>query len=182
MTFTPPDPVAVAADARARLDQVNRDAAAAAETAHRSSHAPLTLLPALLFVFEGRLARLPYFGCNLLVVVGAGLFALFGVNFAEDGAGFAGIPLILAAVVVGLWGGLAINIERLHDIGMNGAHAWWIYAVILAHSGLSRGSQLEGAMWVVHFGVGLWLTLMPGQPEDNEYGRVPDTGGGERSP
>jgi hypothetical protein len=36
--------------------------------------------------------------------------------------------------VLGLWGGLALLIKRLHDMGMAGTHAIWIYGVYGAAS------------------------------------------------
>ena len=88
----------------------------------------------LLFSFDGRIGRAPYWYFVLAVtVVFAVLFAFAGVSLFSgvglDGvpdpapsAGVAGILLPLACIAL-LWPSLAIAAKRWHDVDKS---AWWI--------------------------------------------------------
>ena len=159
MTFIPPDDAA--AEARARLDEIQA-------SRHQAYDEP-TPLSTLIFGFQGRLGRPAYFGCNVVVFVCALPLMVFGASVGENGAEGVGLTMIVAGAVVLVCGTLALTIKRLHDIGMSGAHAFWIYAIILMNGHISEGS----GMGLIRVGVALWLLFMPGQPEDNEYGPAP---------
>jgi uncharacterized membrane protein YhaH (DUF805 family) len=129
--------------------------------------------------FEGRLARLPYFGYSLLLMI-LGLVPVgIGISLSGGAAADASIVLMLAGPIVATCGAVGITIKRLHDMGMSGAHAFWISAIIFISIASDRSSQIDPgfalSMWVIECGIGLWLLLAPGQPEDNQYGPVPGT-------
>jgi uncharacterized membrane protein YhaH (DUF805 family) len=129
-----------------------------------------------LFGFNGRLARLPFFGyCVLLlffcVLVGAGA----PVIRAETREGGAVLGLVLLAILVGVIScGLALIIKRLHDMGLAGTHAIWVYGLNVASVALTPGLSVLTDLAVA--GVFLWLCLGAGQPRSNQYGPVPGVG------
>jgi uncharacterized membrane protein YhaH (DUF805 family) len=128
-----------------------------------------------LFGFNGRLARLPFFGCCVLllffcVLVGAGA----PVIRAETREGGAVLGLVLLAMLVGVIScGLALTIKRLHDMGLAGTHAIWIYGLNVASVALAPALSILFDLAVG--GVFLWLCLGAGQAQSNQYGPVPDT-------
>jgi uncharacterized membrane protein YhaH (DUF805 family) len=130
-----------------------------------------------LFGFEGRLARLPYFGYGLLLAILGLVPVRIGIALGDGGALEA--SLILAGLISAVWGVVAITIKRLHDMGMSGAHAFWISTIslisIAPHRSLRMDPGFAWSMWAIECGIVLWLLLAPGQPEDNQYGPVPGT-------
>jgi uncharacterized membrane protein YhaH (DUF805 family) len=128
-----------------------------------------------LFGFDGRLARLPFFGyCVLLLficfLVGAGALMVR----AETRPAGAVVGLILLAVLVGVIScGLALTVKRLHDMGLAGTHVMWICGLNVANVALAPALSI-----LFHLAVGgvfLWLCLGSGQPRSNQYGPVPGT-------
>jgi uncharacterized membrane protein YhaH (DUF805 family) len=123
----------------------------------------------VLFGFQGRLARLPFFGYSILVffLLGVSIIAggaMIGVDSGGGGAVLGGL-VIFAAIIGGIWAGLALTIKRLHDMGLAGTHAIWIYglnvasgavgtafssallrSVLLSGSGLGRVSPMQTTM------------------------------------
>ena len=131
-------------------------------------------LTGALFSFNGRLARLPFFGyCALLLffcfLVGAGAV---GIR-AETREGGAALGVVLLAVLVGVIScGLSLTIKRLHDMGLAGTHAIWIYGNV---AGVALAPSLSILFDLAVGGVFLWLCLAAGQPHSNHYGPVPGT-------
>lgn len=88
----------------------------------------------LLFSFEGRIGRAPYWYFVLVVTVlfgalfalaGVSLFSGFGLAATADvapSAGLAGLLLPIACIAL-LWPSLAIAAKRWHDVDKS---AWWI--------------------------------------------------------
>ena len=127
-----------------------------------------------LFSFSGRIGRLAYLGYTLLmalfvgVTIGGGiaLMATGETTGAVLGGGLAAIGFLLS-----IWMGLALLFKRLHDIGMSGAHSIWIYLINLAPNATALVSPtVTILLYIVSFGVMLWLLFMPGDAEPNKYG------------
>ena len=86
----------------------------------------------LLFSFEGRVGRGPYWGLVVVSLLLFGGFAAMGVmsimsatDPASAGAGAGGggsVAMMLASLVL-LWPALAIQAKRWHDVDKS---AWWI--------------------------------------------------------
>jgi uncharacterized membrane protein YhaH (DUF805 family) len=146
-----------------------------------------------LFSFYGRLARLPFFWC--VVLVNVVLFVPVVIAMVENQASLPDDLIYAFAIVlmqgsqtanlVGAvllipvtWVSLAIAVKRLHDLGMTGAHVIWITAISIGSAAgffTSPGTGVGLAISLVSFSILLWLLFAPGQPYENEYG--PDPGG-----
>ena len=130
-----------------------------------------------LFSFQGRLARLPFFGYFLLgnlligmVMVGGAVLAFSGQNALV----FVGAVILLAAVVGYVWVNIAINIKRLHDLGMSGTHLIWIMGINFAAGALSQANaSLSIIFYIASACIGLWMLFAPGQQGSNKYGPQP---------
>jgi uncharacterized membrane protein YhaH (DUF805 family) len=130
-------------------------------------------LPRAMFSFNGRLARLPFFGyCVLLLFLCFLIGAAAAMIGPESRAGGAVLGLVLlATLVVVISCGLALTIKRLHDMGLTGTHAIWIYGLNVAS--LAVGPALSVLFDIAVGGVFLWLCLGAGQAQSNRYGPVP---------
>jgi len=92
----------------------------------------------LLFSFEGRLNRQPYWGVAIVMcILGAGFNFAIG-DFGPERPMTAG-PAILETLVVVLfvWVGLAVQIKRWHDRNKSG---WWALINLV---------PFIGAIWVL---------------------------------
>ena len=82
----------------------------------------------LLFSFEGRVGRGPYwmfFIVMLVVLGGLTAFSMMAVMNAENpsnASGMASLPTMIAALAL-IWPALAIQAKRWHDVDKS---AWWI--------------------------------------------------------
>ena len=82
----------------------------------------------LLFSFEGRVGRAPYwmFFIVMLVVLGGltglSMMAMVNAENPSSASGVASLPTMIAALVL-IWPGLAIQAKRWHDVDKS---AWWI--------------------------------------------------------
>lgn len=93
--------------------------------------------------FEGRMPRFLYF-CGLLLVLGWLVLAIStGTRVADNHFPYCGIAIILVGLFTTIWGGLAFTIARLHDLGMSGAHAVWIYGLLWGCGAISSFSVEE---------------------------------------
>jgi uncharacterized membrane protein YhaH (DUF805 family) len=135
-----------------------------------------------LFGFTGRIARLPYFGYSILVgilfiatmVAGGVMIAAVAGGQGRGGAALLGLLVIACGFIAFLWAGVALMVKRLHDLGMSGLHAIWIYAVHMGGSLVAHQSPaLAILLYLAAFCIALWLWFGPGQPAANEYGPVP---------
>jgi uncharacterized membrane protein YhaH (DUF805 family) len=129
-----------------------------------------------MFVFNGRVARLPYFGYSVLVTVLVFVLIFGGMlGFNSGGAGpLLGGALFLAGIVGGVWSSLALMVKRLHDLGLSGGNAVWIVGLNVVGSMAGQASDgLAIAFDLAAAGVGLWLLFARGQPHVNEYGPAP---------
>lgn len=128
----------------------------------------------ILFSFEGRLNRQPYWLSRLA-------FILFGTLFEPRG------PMILISLIF-LWISLALETKRWHD---NGKSGWWtlfhlsasilFWATINGYTfGDYRGLIITGLEMIILSVSGLviiWffveLGILPGTPGPNKYGPDP---------
>lgn len=123
----------------------------------------------LLFSFEGRIGRAPYwyFVLGVTVLFGA-LFAFAGASLygslvvgaadAEPAIGIAGWLLPLASLAL-LWPSLAIAAKRWHDVDKS---AWWILIALVPVVG--------GLVALVFNG------FIAGTPGANRFGEPPGSG------
>ena len=119
----------------------------------------------LLFSFEGRIGRAPYWYFTLAVIVlfgviggvaGASMFSSF--NAAENAppsAGAAGMLLPLLGLAI-LWPALAVQAKRWHDVDKS---AWWILIGLV---------PLVGGLIALVFN-----GFIAGTPGTNRYGNPP---------
>lgn len=135
----------------------------------------------ILFGFQGRIARLPYFGYALLAVLIWGILGgAGGVILAEqrdNGSVIVGAILLIAALGGLIWTGIALAVKRLHDMNMSGLHVLWIWGVNILASALANAAPaLAIICTVASFLIGLWLLFSPGTVGPNRYDVQPSGG------
>ncbi len=88
----------------------------------------------ILFSKKGRLGRAAFFGYSLLAVVLVFVGVLGGMAMVgvSDSGVVMGFLLLAVFLIAAMWIGLALTIKRLHDMGLSGVHAIWIYGVSFA--------------------------------------------------
>jgi uncharacterized membrane protein YhaH (DUF805 family) len=137
----------------------------------------------LLFLFQGRLNRQPYWLIAIAIAVVVILLVLFALatGFEGDFAGSGAIFLILGILYIPLvWIGLAISAKRLHDRNKS---AWWLivfYIVPGILGGIAYQIGMAGAvLHIVSFGITVWafveLGCLRGTRGPNRYGPDPLT-------
>lgn len=130
-----------------------------------------------LFNWNGRFARLQYFGYGILssvVALVAGL--LFASLYAADNIALSIIAtLALVAIVCGYaYSNMAITAKRLHDLGYGAINVLWIWLLNVASGATQQASPgLSAVLSVVGLGVTLYLLFAPGNPGSNAYGDSP---------
>jgi uncharacterized membrane protein YhaH (DUF805 family) len=136
----------------------------------------------LLFSFQGRLNRKPYWMtaiATMLIIIVLLLFALILIR--EHRFEFAGLTLVLLVIlyIPLIWIGLAIGAKRLHDRDKS---AWWLLVFYAAPGILSTaGNRMEEVgfiiLHIISFGISVWafveLGCLRGTPGPNRYGPDP---------
>jgi uncharacterized membrane protein YhaH (DUF805 family) len=136
----------------------------------------------LLFSFQGRLNRKPYWMtviATMVIIIVLLLFALILIR--EHRFEFAGLTLALLVIlyIPLIWIGLAIGAKRLHDRDKS---AWWLLVFYAAPGILSTaGNRLEDVgfiiLHVISFAISVWafveLGCLRGTPGPNRYGPDP---------
>ncbi len=120
----------------------------------------------LLFSFEGRVNRMPYWGVVLvMIVLGSGLN--FAVGDFGPGRPMTAGPAILETIVFALflWVGLAVQIKRWHDRDKSG---WWALLNLL---------PIIGSIWIF-----IECGFLRGTHGRNRFGPDPLGPGEDRSP
>ncbi len=114
----------------------------------------------LLFSFEGRINRLPYW-CVALVAFALGAGLNFAVGDLGPGRPMTAGPAILETLFVLLfvWIGLAVQIKRWHDRDKSG---WWALMNLI---------PIVGTIWVL-----IECGFLRGTPGRNRYGPDPLAG------
>ncbi|MGA7489987.1 MAG: DUF805 domain-containing protein [Xanthobacteraceae bacterium] len=138
----------------------------------------------LLFSFQGRLNRKPYWMTAIAITVFLivlMLIALGLVGKREFGAAIGVVALIIILYIPLIWVGLAVGAKRLHDRDKS---AWWLllfYAAPSVLSGAANRTDDIGAMGVVlhlvSFAITVWaiveLGFLRGTLGPNRYGPDP---------
>jgi uncharacterized membrane protein YhaH (DUF805 family) len=136
----------------------------------------------LLFSFQGRLNRKPYWMtaiATMVIIIVLLLFALILIR--EHRFEFAGLTLVLLVIlyIPLIWIGLAIGAKRLHDRDKS---AWWLLVFYAAPGILSTaGNRMEDVgfiiLHIISFGISVWafveLGCLRGTPGPNRYGPDP---------
>jgi uncharacterized membrane protein YhaH (DUF805 family) len=136
----------------------------------------------LLFSFQGRLNRKPYWMtviATMVIIIVLLLFALILIR--EHRFEFAGLTLALLVIlyIPLIWIGLAIGAKRLHDRDKS---AWWLLVFYAAPGILSTaGNRMEEVgfiiLHIISFGISVWafveLGCLRGTPGPNRYGPDP---------
>ena len=78
----------------------------------------------MLFSFEGRINRKPYWMLKLTIFIGAIITTFINLATTNKDTGIASILFIL----IFLWPSLAINVKRWHDRNKSG---WWVLIGII---------------------------------------------------
>jgi uncharacterized membrane protein YhaH (DUF805 family) len=136
----------------------------------------------LLFSFQGRLNRKPYWMTILAItVIVLVLIVLALVMFGEHDfwAGGALLAVLVIIYIPLIWIGLAIGAKRLHDRDKS---AWWLLLFYLAPSVLSAAANHAGDMGLIildlaSFAITVWafveLGCLRGTLGSNRYGPDP---------
>src|SRR3984957_6869442 len=104
----------------------------------------MTALYDRFFMFDGRLARLPFFlrgiqvGILSLILFFATLPLFMNGSPLQWRAGVAGVILSVVVLAVAT---LSLTVRRLHDLSLSGYHAIWVVAAEVVAEWLSCGSN-----------------------------------------
>jgi uncharacterized membrane protein YhaH (DUF805 family) len=125
--------------------------------------------------FEGRLARLPFFGRGVFLGVVAAALAMASIPFfSREGLSWGlGLLIVVAALVLLAVGSLSLIVRRLHDLGLSGYHAIWVFAAETVWVPLSYGPPEVMLAGLPLAAVGLWLLFWPGNRGPNRFGEKP---------
>lgn len=143
----------------------------------------------IMFSFNGRLARLPFFGYSVLAAISVVVLAIAArVFFAAFPPILMTVANLLAVAIMGggIWAGLALATKRLHDLGFSGLHLIWMYGIQFVFGFISSAANLgitfDPSVVILAFignigSVAIWLLILlaPGNPQKNKYGPVPGT-------
>jgi len=140
---------------------------------------------ALLWSFEGRISRKPYWLASLALIVVmaalAGLIAVFAgaeILTGEPAANAGPWLLIVVLWIPSMWILVALGAKRLHDRDKS---AWWLLVFYLLPSVLQNAAGFAGGIGLVLALAGLALSLwalvelgfLRGTPGPNRYGPDP---------
>jgi uncharacterized membrane protein YhaH (DUF805 family) len=137
----------------------------------------MTALYDRFFMFDGRLARLPFFLRGIQVVILAMILFFATLPLFMNGspllwwAGLAGVILSVAVLAVAT---LSLTVRRLHDLSLSGYRAIWVVAAEVFAQCLSYGSDKAVLFGLPLAAIGLWITFWPGKRDANRFGAVPD--------
>jgi uncharacterized membrane protein YhaH (DUF805 family) len=137
----------------------------------------MTALYDRFFIFDGRLARLPFFLRGIQVGILAAILFFATLPLFMNGspllwwAGLAGVILSVAVLAVAT---LSLTVRRLHDLSLSGYHAIWVVAAEVIAQCLSYGSNKAILFSLPLVAIGLWITFWPGKRDANRFGAVPE--------
>jgi uncharacterized membrane protein YhaH (DUF805 family) len=125
--------------------------------------------------FQGRLARLPYFARGFGLGIGAAVIFMLSIPLFSSGSvlGYgAGIAVVIAALALLFMGSISLTVRRLHDFGLSGYHAVWVFAAQLGGAVLSHVSTTAAVFSLPLAAVCLWLLFWPGSAAANRFGEA----------
>src|SRR5215470_9817863 len=137
----------------------------------------------LLFLFQGRLNRQPYWLIAIAIAVVMTLLGIFILATGFEGDFGASGPIFVIASILCLpllWIGLAVAVKRLHDRGKS---AWWLIVFCVVPAILGGIAYLIGmaaaVLHIVSFGITVWafveLGCLRGTRGPNRFGPDPLT-------
>ncbi len=114
-------------------------------------------LTSLLFSFQGRINRLPYWLVTLVVYGIGGATGQAGTQYGPDNP-MTIVPGIITLVsfVLGVWIALAVQVKRWHDRDKSG---WWVHINFI---------PVIGMIWVL-----IQCGILKGTEGDNRFGKDP---------
>jgi uncharacterized membrane protein YhaH (DUF805 family) len=136
----------------------------------------------LLFSFQGRLNRKPYWMTILAITVIVFVLVVLALVMFGERDFWAGGALLAALVIIYIpliWIGLAIGAKRLHDRDKS---AWWLLLFYLAPSVLSGAANHAGdvgfsILYLASFAITVWafveLGCLRGTVGPNRFGPDP---------
>jgi uncharacterized membrane protein YhaH (DUF805 family) len=136
----------------------------------------------LLFSFQGRLNRKPYWMTILAITVIVFVLVVLALVMFGERDFWAGGALLAALVIIYIpliWIGLAIGAKRLHDRDKS---AWWLLLFYLAPSVLSGAANHAGdvglsILYLASFAITVWafveLGCVRGTVGPNRFGPDP---------
>jgi len=133
----------------------------------------LASIPERYFSFDGRLARLPFFIRGLYLGIVWCLPLVISIFLFASGSrvlwwlGLVVLVLTTAALAAST---VSLTVRRLHDLGLSGYHAIWVFGADLAGSALSYGPTYAAWLSLPLIAVSLWLYFWPGNRGDNRFG------------
>ncbi|AOJ31461.1 DUF805 domain-containing protein [Burkholderia metallica] len=119
----------------------------------------------LLFSFEGRIGRLPWW---IYVLVSTVLSAVIDAGSRGSTQDDPSLPAMLALIVVAVvaaWSSIAVGVKRLHDIDKSG---WWMLLMFVPIVGALALFVMNG--------------FIAGTPHANRFGEPPSADEDEPAP
>jgi uncharacterized membrane protein YhaH (DUF805 family) len=137
----------------------------------------MTALYDRFFMFDGRLARLPFFLRGIQVGILSLILFFATLPLFMNGSPllwWAGLAGVILSVVVLAVATLSLTVRRLHDLSLSGYHAVWVIAADVIAQCLSYGSNKAVLFSLPLVAIGLWITFWPGRRDANRFGAVPE--------
>jgi uncharacterized membrane protein YhaH (DUF805 family) len=128
----------------------------------------------LLFSFQGRVNRQPYWLTGVAIVIVMGL--IFGLAMIAGGtSAFGGIMLLVVVLYIpAIWIGLAVAAKRLHD---RNKPAWWLLIFYVLPGILDAVGRETMMFGLASFAISIWglveLGFLRGTSGPNDYGPDP---------
>ena len=147
----------------------------------------------LLFSFQGRISRQPYWLTSIaMIALTVSIWSILALGSGSilpaDAGGLGGVTLLLlASYVPFVWIALAVGTKRLHDRGKS---AWWLLPFYALPSIIDGAGSYAGGMEMLFTLASLALTiwavvelgLLRGAAGPNAYGPDPLVAGSESQP
>ncbi|MGN7981379.1 DUF805 domain-containing protein [Burkholderia sp. 22313] len=110
----------------------------------------------LLFSFEGRIGRLPWWIYAVAYAVLSAIFDAGSRGSSGDDLPLLAMLVLFAIAVVSVWASIAVGVKRLHDIDKSG---WWMLLIFVPIVGAIALFVMNG--------------FIAGTPHANRFGAPP---------
>lgn len=130
----------------------------------------------IFFKTEGRIARLPFFGYNIMASLSAFAIVLLGFYMLDKNTAvnIVAISLMLGAIVAASWANVVLVMKRLKDINYSPYLVIPIMACNIFGSVIQTAApELSLALSLAVIIAYLFLLFVPGTNGDNQYGEQP---------